>query len=843
MTHIKTNYVSTHNRARLSSGCNSTTNVDAGETNTKALAIVAQSRHENTSPRFAVACILVAWLIGAFAVNVVNGSEDQPSNSKTSKAADQTVKSSVDSRSFNSAIDRLLTRDAIVTSRIDGLLRMKQNQVIADRLASGIALKEVKTQQPPQTQEVAPIELPEIRELPKLASADSLAVDPVLEMMPFSAWVTKTAYRELDNRFRLNGLHQMTNSRITLDMARSSSLPGLSRLMLTTRIPNASDSSESAKPYVAVAIAQQEAIAKVAAIKSQSEPKIVSAGLAMPTTSSGQIIVPVSGAGGNAAATTNSSNPTPQPQAVASQNEQSQALVATEAEVLDGRVAKTQGTVIQETPRQEPTVADKPAIAEPVRQTPERAALPLVQTQKAKAAPDTRVAARWPLGAVAGAASTQSAVSLNVDNTDVRSVLEMLARGYGMNILVSPEVKGSVSANVDGLSPDQTLQGVLKMCDLRAQVEEDVIYVYPAAKMPDDSRIVRHFPLDFARAEVVEPTIQGLISPIGNAYVNKMESTDNLRTQEAIVVVDTPESVSRIESYIVQVDRPPRQVMIEARVLEVELTDDMKHGVNFSSILGGDLNIGAFGLADRVASNVNPLFFAEFDGTRVQALIDTLETTTDAKTLATPSVMVVNGQNARIQVGQQLGFTVATVTQTSTVQDVQFLETGVVLSVTPTISRDNQIMMQVKPEVSNGQINPDTLLPEEETRELETSVLLNNHQGVVIGGLIQENDRTVIRKLPWLGDVKHIGKLFQRREAVRSRSEIIIALVPHIINLDEHPERDHFDRERWHMDYERTNGPLLYGPLQRVCRPEPRLPDQFGDSNHMDVNRVNQMIP
>ena len=207
--------------------------------------------------------------------------------------------------------------------------------------------------------------------------------------------------------------------------------------------------------------------------------------------------------------------------------------------------------------------------------------------------------------------------------------------------------------------------------------------------------------------------------------------------------------------------------------------------------------------------------------------------------------MVVNGQSARIQVGEQLGFTVATVTQTSTIQEVQFLETGVVLSVTPTISRDNQIMLHVKPEVSNGEVNPDTQVPQKETRELETSVLLNNDQGVVIGGLIQENDRTVIRKLPWLGDIKYAGKLFQRREAVRSRTEIIISLVPHIIELDHHPERDHFNRDMWHMNHERTEGPLLYGPLQRSCRPyEPRMPDTVSESRHMpSVRRINRMIP
>jgi type IV pilus assembly protein PilQ len=177
------------------------------------------------------------------------------------------------------------------------------------------------------------------------------------------------------------------------------------------------------------------------------------------------------------------------------------------------------------------------------------------------------------------------------------------------------------------------------------------------------------------------------------------------------------------------------------------------------------------------------------------------------------------------------------VTQTSTIEDVQFLETGVVLSVTPTISRDDRILMEVKPEVSKGEIDPDTKLPEEETREVETSVLLDNHQGMIIGGLIDEKDRTEIQKLPWLGDVKYIGKFFQHRKVTRSRTEIILALIPHIV---EPSVRD----DRSLIQYERTQTPLFHGTLQRTCRPwEPRLPDRAGEHDHMDVNNLNRMLP
>jgi type IV pilus assembly protein PilQ len=318
-----------------------------------------------------------------------------------------------------------------------------------------------------------------------------------------------------------------------------------------------------------------------------------------------------------------------------------------------------------------------------------------------------------------------------------------------------------------------------------------------------------------------------------------LNDSDNMQTQESIVVVDIPSAISQVEEYILQADRAPRQVMIEAKILEVELSDEMVHGIDYRALFSGDATTGALGFGPVLdtITTANPLFYGQIHGSDLNAVIELLETTTDSKTLASPRVHVLNGQNARIQVGQQLGFTVATVTQTSTVQDVQFLETGVVLSVTPTISRDNRILMKVKPEVSDGEINPNTLLPEEETREVETSVLLDNHHGMVIGGLIQERDRTVIKKLPWLGDMKHIGWFFQHRRAVRSRTEIIIALIPHIV---EPGVRD----ARSEVEYQQVDTKLYHGLLQRNCRPwEPRMPDPAGENDHMDVNRVNRRLP
>jgi type II secretory pathway component GspD/PulD (secretin) len=128
--------------------------------------------------------------------------------------------------------------------------------------------------------------------------------------------------------------------------------------------------------------------------------------------------------------------------------------------------------------------------------------------------------------------------------------------------------------------------------------------------------------------------------------------------------------------------------------------------------------------------------------------------------------------------------------------------------------------MRVEPKVSAGVVNQDTGLPEEETTQVETDVLLRNGQGMVIGGLIQEKDSSLRQKIPWLGDIWLLGYLFQRNYIEKARTEIIISLKP-VVLPPEQPE----DVMREEVELERASTPLLYGPLCPYPRPwEPRMP-------------------
>jgi hypothetical protein len=163
---------------------------------------------------------------------------------------------------------------------------------------------------------------------------------------------------------------------------------------------------------------------------------------------------------------------------------------------------------------------------------------------------------------------------------------------------------------------------------------------------------------------------------------------------------------------------------------------------------------------------------------------------------------------------------------------VQFLDVGVILSIIPRITRDGRVLLHVKPEVSKGEVNPETGLPEEESTELETDVMLEDGQGMVIGGLIKESDSVTQSKVPYLGDVKGVGWLFRRSEVTKSRVEIIVALVPRIQPYD----------VQWHEfeqgELVRAGVPLFHGPLQRTDRPwDPVLPDGKRVHKHLIPKR------
>ncbi|MFV1967832.1 MAG: type II secretion system protein GspD [Pirellulaceae bacterium] len=426
--------------------------------------------------------------------------------------------------------------------------------------------------------------------------------------------------------------------------------------------------------------------------------------------------------------------------------------------------------------------------------------------------------------------------ALHLNDVDVRQALDMLGRTHGVNLLIAPGVEGQVTANLEGLDFDAAFNALLKLSSLVADREQGLIYVYARKDYLDDIR-VQSFPLDYVSVVQVHPVIETLLSANGHAVTMEADPLDNRKTGESVVVTDTPTVLGRVAQYLDQVDVPPRQVMIEVHILQITLSDDLRHGINYKQALRlmGDSSV-ELDIVGFVDPTTSPAMFARLASKQVDGLLHLLKTTTDAKTLASPRLMVINGQKARLQVGDQLPYRVLTLTETASVEQVEFLDVGVVLEVTPRIGRDGRILMHVKPQVSDGKYDPESGLPGEETREVESDVLLEDGQGMVIGGLIQEQYSDIQTKLPVLGDLRWVGRLFQKRERVKERTEVVITLVPRIIPLG----RSQIERDV--MDAERTRTPLFHGPLCRLPRPwEPSLPDAVDNPRNLRAGIHSEM--
>ena len=412
--------------------------------------------------------------------------------------------------------------------------------------------------------------------------------------------------------------------------------------------------------------------------------------------------------------------------------------------------------------------------------------------------------------------SNNDLISLTARDAPLSSVLALIAEQHGLNVVTGADVNEQLSVSIADTHLDDALDAILATNGYAWTRHKNIIIVSKIAADNKSSpavqgRRVEVFTLNYVTATDIDKVVQGLISPVGQSFITQTMPTDHRRTQEQLVVEDLPEYLYRIEQYVAQVDIPPRQVQIEAHVLQVALKDNHRHGVNFHDILriaNKDITFSTAGFA----SSAPPTSMIRLQGGDLESLIEALQATTDTKTLASPKVTVLNNQEARMQVGAKIGYLLSTTTQTSTLQSVNFLDVGVILTVLPSITEDGQIVVKVGPQVSTGRINPTTQLPESETTEVETQVLLADGEAIVIGGLIKETDTDSQNKIPVLGDLWMVGWLFQRRETTRERNEIIITLVPRIVPdvrvcgpLDP-------------QDVEQAGTPLLYGPLEQVDR-------------------------
>lgn len=500
-------------------------------------------------------------------------------------------------------------------------------------------------------------------------------------------------------------------------------------------------------------------------------------------------------------------------------------------------------------------------------------------------------------GLVFGAQQDDSdLISLDLKGMDIRDVLKILSQKSGLNIVADSEVNGMVTLYLKDVSvidvigiiastnnlayeqtgglirimsqkdyenshgksfEDKTRQDVVKLnyasaievgkalgqmkSGMGKIISEDVSNTIVIIDTPENIRKMKEvisgmdvplvtevFSLDYAKAELLKDKISEMVSKDAGS-VKFDEKTNKL------VIRDTQQKVEDIRKVINAFDEKTRQVLIDANIVQVTLSDKYSYGIDWADIAKmGDVKLtGDISLSTGL-SNVTPstLSIATTGGNHT-AIVSLLKTYGETNVLSRPRITVMDRQEAKILVGAKEVYVTSDVTTTSggtyhTTDHVQFVDVGVRLAVTPEINRAGFVTLKIKPEVSNADAtktvelkNPDgstrTIVPYVTTSEAETSVVVKDGTTIIIGGLMKDTFVDHREKVPFIGDMPLIGKLFSAKGKSKEKTELVIFLTPHIMDGEKTTEEAKKYMDDWGKKSEEIN-------IEEPEEPEIKLP-------------------
>ncbi len=381
-------------------------------------------------------------------------------------------------------------------------------------------------------------------------------------------------------------------------------------------------------------------------------------------------------------------------------------------------------------------------------------------------------------------------ISLDADNTPVITVLEILADRSQLNIVTSPEVQGrTISIHLANTPFIEALNLVVRAAGLGYErVGNSILVADPQRLTTQTGLTTRVFDLQYANAKEVTEAL---------AVISKDMSSYGSGNR---LIVKAPQSViEEIDGIIRQLDAKPAQVMLEARLVEVNTTALKQIGIDWEKISNWTQVIteGDPGPSsnDGIAQQLPYIKYGHSTEwyRQVEAFELTLEamiTDGSAKLLANSKITTMNNQPAEIFIGQTVPVVITSLqsggVQGGAFQSVQLekIDVGVKLNITPRISDDGFITSLVAPEVSTivAFVGPNDDLPQTSTRRATSVVRVRDGQKFYLGGLLNEESRETVKKVPLLGDIPVLGYFFRHYRIEKTQTDLLIEVTPTIIH-------------------------------------------------------------
>ena len=327
------------------------------------------------------------------------------------------------------------------------------------------------------------------------------------------------------------------------------------------------------------------------------------------------------------------------------------------------------------------------------------------------------------------------------------------------------------SEDVASKNPFEVMRAIVESQNLpsaNTTVKPSIDY---SKDMPD--LFVEAVMLKFLRAKNILPAIQNLVQPYGSI------STDD--ETNTLILSGTREQLDRVLEQIKKADRTPKQIMVEVVIMDVQLDDDTEIGV--------DWDLTTFGRSDLKQTYEHTVIPAAITsgmtygylGDGIDITVKALQEIRDVEILASPKVLVVSGQTAHFKTAEEIPYQeVSDTSAGGELTSTEFKDVGITLEVTAIITDEGKILMTVNPSQSVKTGESINNVPVVDNREVSTTLILEDGQAVVIGGLRKKQETLTSHKVPLLGDIPIVGALFRSDKREILHSELLIMLCPRV---------------------------------------------------------------
>ena len=414
-------------------------------------------------------------------------------------------------------------------------------------------------------------------------------------------------------------------------------------------------------------------------------------------------------------------------------------------------------------------------------------------------------------------------VTFNFQDVPVRTVLQLIADESNLNIVAADSVGGNVTLRLVNVPWDQALEIILRAKGLDKRKDGNVIWIGPQQELAsyeqakEDARIAietreetisEYIQINYGNAEAIAKLLtensksgSGGVSAGGaqqqqqRGFLSSRGSVSFDSRTNTLLLIDIPKKVAEVKQLLLTLDRAVDQVMIEARIVVAQ--------DSFARELGAK-----FGISDRYGIDAtnpgvtrdsgfqvtlpigNPAGILNFSilgaNTSLDMELQALETKGRGEVISNPRVITSNQKAAVIRQGDEVGYVTTQASGTTTVPQatVEFKEVLLELKVTPTITQDGRVFLDLgvkKDEIKDFLSTPTGDVPQIQKREVSTAVLVDDGQTVVIGGVYEFKNRDDVSKVPFLGDIPFLGALFKKSSKDMEKAELLIFVTPRIL--------------------------------------------------------------